>query len=34
MKSGEGKSAPLETLDDERNKLREIICNYDANDVQ
>jgi Tc5 transposase DNA-binding domain/CENP-B N-terminal DNA-binding domain len=33
MKSGEGKSAPLETLDDKCNKLHEIICNYDANDV-
>jgi Tc5 transposase-like DNA-binding protein/CENP-B-like protein len=33
IKWGEAKSAPLETLDEERKILREIIKNYDLNDV-
>ena len=33
VKWGEANSAPLETLDEERNKLREIIKNYNLNDV-
>jgi hypothetical protein len=33
VKWGEAKSAPLETLEEERKKLREIIGNYDLNDV-
>ncbi|GBC31133.2 CENP-B homolog protein 2-like [Rhizophagus irregularis DAOM 181602=DAOM 197198] len=33
VKWGEAKSAPLETLEEERRKLREIIKNYDLNDV-
>ncbi|RIA93791.1 hypothetical protein C1645_818870 [Glomus cerebriforme] len=30
---GEAKSAPLETLDEERGILREFIKDYDLNDV-
>lgn len=33
VKWGEAKSAPLETLEEEREKLHEIIKNYDLNDV-
>ena len=33
LKSGEGQSAPIETLDEERMKLREIIKEYDLKDV-
>ncbi|GES96528.1 tigger transposable element-derived protein 6-like [Rhizophagus clarus] len=33
VKWGEANSAPLEILDEERNKLREILKNYDLNDV-
>ncbi|GBC32944.2 CENP-B homolog protein 2-like [Rhizophagus irregularis DAOM 181602=DAOM 197198] len=33
IKWGEAKSAPLETLDEERDILREIIKDYDLNDV-
>jgi hypothetical protein len=33
VKWGEAKSAPLETLEEERKKLREIIGDYDLNDV-
>jgi hypothetical protein len=33
VKWGEAKSAPLETLDEERRSLREIIENYDLDDV-
>ncbi|GBC30141.2 CENP-B homolog protein 2-like [Rhizophagus irregularis DAOM 181602=DAOM 197198] len=33
VKWGEAKSAPLEMLEEERRKLREIIKNYDLNDV-
>jgi hypothetical protein len=33
IKWGEAKSAPLETLDEERKILREIIKDYDLNDV-
>ncbi|CAB4411416.1 unnamed protein product [Rhizophagus irregularis] len=33
VKWGEANSAPLETLDEERNKLREILKNYDLNDI-
>jgi hypothetical protein len=33
IKWGEAKSAPLEALEEERRKLREIIKNYDLNDV-
>uniref|UniRef100_U9UF26 HTH CENPB-type domain-containing protein n=1 Tax=Rhizophagus irregularis (strain DAOM 181602 / DAOM 197198 / MUCL 43194) TaxID=747089 RepID=U9UF26_RHIID len=33
VKWGEAKSAPLETLDEERKILREIIKDYDLNDV-
>ncbi|GBC15082.2 CENP-B homolog protein 2-like [Rhizophagus irregularis DAOM 181602=DAOM 197198] len=33
IKWGEAKSAPLETLDEERGILREIIKDYDLNDV-
>jgi len=33
VKWGEAKSAPLETLDEERKILREIIKNYDLNNV-
>ena len=33
VKWGEAASAPLEILDEERRKLREIIKDYDLNDV-
>jgi hypothetical protein len=33
VKWGEAQSAPLETLEEERKILREIISNYDLNDV-
>ena len=33
VKWGETASAPLENLDEERQKLREIINDYDLNDV-
>ncbi|CAB5092568.1 unnamed protein product [Rhizophagus irregularis] len=33
VKWGEAASAPLETLNEERQKLREIIKDYDLNDV-
>ncbi|CAB4401062.1 unnamed protein product [Rhizophagus irregularis] len=33
IKWGEAASAPLETLNEERQKLREIIKDYDLNDV-
>ena len=33
VKHGESRSAPLHTLEDERIRLREIIGEYDLNDV-
>jgi hypothetical protein len=33
LKSGEGQSAPIETLDEERIRLQEVINQYDLNDV-
>ncbi|PKC58677.1 hypothetical protein RhiirA1_330292, partial [Rhizophagus irregularis] len=33
VKWGKAKSVPLETLDEKRRHLREIIKNYDLNDV-